>query len=284
MKDILHIPTGHQGACWYHRFNGQIAHRHHHDELELNLVTRGTGDYLLGERTYGLRRHALVWLFPGQEHLLVNQSPDYQMWILVFRQGLVERTCAGVQHARALVEDDPAGWFCHRLAVPQAERLDLLFEELIGARDDTPRFNAGLTYALLATWDAFRLGEEIPPGATVHPAVEQAVVSLRRGDARSDLPSLAKRCGLSPGRLSRLFTAQIGMPIVEFRNRQRIERVLASVGPASGPTLLDAALDAGFGSYPQFHRVFRRVMGCSPTAYLRRSTGGHRAATGADQR
>jgi AraC-like DNA-binding protein len=31
--------------------------------------------------------------------------------------------------------------------------------------------------------------------------------------------------------------------------------------------MLAAALEAGFGSYPQFHRIFRRVMGCSPGEY-----------------
>ena len=31
--------------------------------------------------------------------------------------------------------------------------------------------------------------------------------------------------------------------------------------------MLDAALEAGFGSYPQFHRVFKRVIGCSPAKH-----------------
>lgn len=34
--------------------------------------------------------------------------------------------------------------------------------------------------------------------------------------------------------------------------------------------MLEAALAAGFGSYPQFHRVFKRVVGCSPVDYRRR--------------
>jgi AraC-like DNA-binding protein len=35
-------------------------------------------------------------------------------------------------------------------------------------------------------------------------------------------------------------------------------------------TLLEAAFEAGFGSYPQFHRVFRQLAGCSPAEYQRR--------------
>jgi AraC-like DNA-binding protein len=33
--------------------------------------------------------------------------------------------------------------------------------------------------------------------------------------------------------------------------------------------MVDAALDAGFGSYPQFHRVFRAETGCAPAEYFR---------------
>jgi AraC-like DNA-binding protein len=35
--------------------------------------------------------------------------------------------------------------------------------------------------------------------------------------------------------------------------------------------MLDAALEAGFGSYPQFHRIFKRVMGRSPGKYRRQN-------------
>jgi AraC-like DNA-binding protein len=32
--------------------------------------------------------------------------------------------------------------------------------------------------------------------------------------------------------------------------------------------LLDAALEAGFGSYAQFHRVYRKLVGKAPRDYL----------------
>ena len=38
--------------------------------------------------------------------------------------------------------------------------------------------------------------------------------------------------------------------------------------------MLEAALDAGFGSYSQFHRVFTRVAGARPRDYF--TSGRHR--------
>jgi AraC-like DNA-binding protein len=243
--------------------------RHHHDELELNLVLRGTAAYLLGDRVYHLERQSLLWLFPEQEHLLADQSPDYEMWVVVFKPELVRRTCGDSAEARPLIQADPAGWFCRRLSRPQAGRLDTVFTEIEAAVGDAAFINAGLAYALMAAWAAFRSGEDIPPGTAVHPGVECAVQALRQGLHATDLPRLAHRCGLSASHLSRLFKKQVGIPLVEFRNRQRLERVLSACDRPRGPTLLGAALDAGFGSYAQFHRVFKRIMGCGPVAYRR---------------
>jgi AraC-like DNA-binding protein len=109
---------------------------------------------------------------------------------------------------------------------------------------------------------------------SVHPAIEHSAHLLLNEEDSYSLPQLARKAGLSPSRLSRLFKQQTGLSIVEFRNRQRMQRFLDryELDRQSGrkSTLLDAALDAGFGSYPQFHRVFRQVAGCSPAEYQRR--------------
>jgi AraC-like DNA-binding protein len=78
---------------------------------------------------------------------------------------------------------------------------------------------------------------------------------------------LAKKLGLSPSRLTSLFREQMGVSIVEYRHRLRIERFFTLVAPGGG-NLLQAALDAGFGSYAQFHRVFRELLGTTPKEYL----------------
>jgi transcriptional regulator GlxA family with amidase domain len=61
------------------------------------------------------------------------------------------------------------------------------------------------------------------------------------------------------------------MSITEFRNRVGVERFLEIYGDGSARTLLDAALEAGFGSYPQFHRVFRNIAGYAPREHRRRA-------------
>jgi len=79
---------------------------------------------------------------------------------------------------------------------------------------------------------------------------------------------LARKHGVSVSRLARAFKAEMGMSIIEHRNRARLQRFFRLVETGRG--LLPAALEAGFGSYAQFHRVFRALGQGRPRDYLRR--------------
>jgi transcriptional regulator GlxA family with amidase domain len=78
------------------------------------------------------------------------------------------------------------------------------------------------------------------------------------------LPELAALTRTSEAHLSKIFSTQVGVSITEFRNRVRLQRFFELYGDGRRITLLAAALDAGFGSYAQFHRVFREHMGHAP--------------------
>jgi methylphosphotriester-DNA--protein-cysteine methyltransferase len=69
--------------------------------------------------------------------------------------------------------------------------------------------------------------------------------------------------------LARVFKRDMGMSLVEYRNRLRLDRFWILVD-GGRPSLLEAALAAGFGSYAQFHRVFRAQRQVTPREYLRR--------------
>ena len=96
-----------------------------------------------------------------------------------------------------------------------------------------------------------------------------AAVAMLAKDPTMGGKEIAARLDISLSRLVRVFKAQIGMSLVEYRNRLRLERfsILLDRGRTN---LLGAALDAGFGSYAQFHRVFRALRHATPREYLRR--------------
>jgi len=270
MRQLLHLPSQWDGRLWHYRSHGRTHARHHHAELEFNLVTQGAGLYLLANRKYRIRRGDLLWLFPAQEHVLIEQTKDFEMWIGVYKPKAVKRVATDA-NAQVLRQADPAGEYCRRLPQSALAQLDELFTEIAAAQDLPGLFNAGLGYALLNAWRHFEHAADVPV-QDVHPAVEKAARLIHDETIALGLDELARRAGLSPTRLSRLFKQQTGIALVDFRNRQRIERFLQLYGIGQRRTMLDAALAAGFGSYPQFHRVFKRVIGCSPGHYRRRNS------------
>jgi AraC-like DNA-binding protein len=187
----------------------------------------------------------------------------------VFRPGLVRRE-TGAPERRTLRSGDPGEILCRRVGPRQAEALGEVYSGALGDSGDLEFTNAALAYALVASWTAYRLASEPAPLNDVHPAVAKAARLLSESDETISLEELAPRAGLSAARLSRLFKQQTGISVTGFRQRQCLERFLRLYRTGARYSLIEAALLAGFGSYPQFHRVFTRMMGTGPAACRRR--------------
>ena len=258
---------------------GRQVFLHRHQELELNFVLRGSGSYLAGRRRYELAPGALTWLFPGQDHVLTAKSPDLEMWIVVFRPELLA-FCCRTEHSRILCDPSPDGHFCRLLTPPMSALVTRICEEISAHSESVDRGNAGLGYLLTTAWDAFRAAGGGPTPARVHPAVQRAVRMLRANREDASIPEIAREAGLSVSRLSDVFKRETGATLTEFRNRQRLERFVLLYGAGERRTMLDAALEAGFGSYLQFYRVFQKEMGCGPAEQRRKIQAAARGIDG----
>jgi AraC-like DNA-binding protein len=266
MIDDLGVRAGLDGRVVRHTVGDVRPGAHRHAELEVNLVVRGTASYLLGDRRYALTPGTLTWLFPGQDHVLVDESSDHELWWAVFRPALVARI-ATTRHARPLLEEDPAGQFSRRLDSGRVRRLGAVFHEVRDAQTaDDVVVNTGLAYLLAFGWRAFLDSDDVVEGVDLHPAVETVARMLQADPDAGDLATLARAARLSSSHLSRIFKEQTGVSISRFRNQQRLQRFLRLYAGGRRTTALAAALEAGFGSYAQFHRVFREQTGRTPSA------------------
>jgi AraC-like DNA-binding protein len=172
------------------------------------------------------------------------------------------------------------GWVVLTPLVAAGQLVGIMFNDtaLSGTpMDETKQIHAAVYASLLAgsilsrqRGQVFREGEgEGRPSSTI-----QRIITALDHNPLTSGERLARELGISPGHLARSFKAEMGLSLVEYRNRLRIERFLRHIDHGGG-NLLDAALQAGFGSYAQFHRVFRRFIGATPREYLT----GHRERT-----
>jgi AraC-like DNA-binding protein len=252
-------------SLWLHRYERFHFSFHRHVELEANFVTRGHATYLIGNRRVRLARRDLLWLFPAQNHVLIEQSGDFSMWIAVWNPEFLQRTCRAPA-SQMLLRDDPQGILHRRLSESESENLGSLCKRISAQENDL--YRAGLAYLLLRFWQAFEQGQQNAIGGAVHPAVESAARLLRDQNPPPSVPILAREVGLSPSRLSRLFVAQTGLSLTEFRATQCLQRALR-LCDETHLSLSEIAARAGFGSYAQFHRTFRAHTGQSPAQHRR---------------
>lgn len=236
---------------------GISPHWHYHNEIEVDLIIAGRGTYFLDDAHYDLSPGVLVWMLPNQTHRLLP-APDLRMWTL---------TCASDHLERPLL-DQVARHANRVIAREDAIALDRLFVHVSQDADEPMVHQSGVEYALRSALHISMSGPE-PAQSPLHPAVSNALRVLRDVPDIANAAALAARCGVSAVYLRELLAEQTGRGFTEWRNRFRLGRF--QIRYLESQDLLTAALDAGFGSYTQFHRVFLDIVGTTPGDW---ATGG----------
>jgi AraC-like DNA-binding protein len=289
MLENLHIDAAYDGFLFLAEAvrNPPVLRPHRHLELELNLVVQGEVTYVHEGQRYCFSKGSLLWLFPAQEHQLIDRTADAAYYVAVFTPRMLKRACRGERYTPLQQQQLSESGILHTEL--RAEEFDLLrtqmetlvlegldgdllnreagFGQSVGfqfAHNDPDWLNAGLRQLLLSSWRA-QQGHR-PGGREVdlHPAVRLTLELMNNVDLEDDLDSLAEAVGVSPSYLSRTFRREIGVPLTRYRNSIRLSRFWKAYRVSHGRSLLDAALAAGFGSYAQFYRVYREAYGQGP--------------------
>ena len=82
---------------------------------------------------------------------------------------------------------------------------------------------------------------------------------------------LAKIAGFSTYHYYRVFTAYVGIPVMEYIRRRRLAYAAAEL--AHGKSIIAIAMDYGFDSHNGFAKAFRKTYGCSPDQYRIHASG-----------
>ena len=116
------------------------------------------------------------------------------------------------------------------------------------------------------------LGERFPPRKTGrHWAVEALEADLScHYSQHITLRQAAKSYFMNEKYLGRLFFRQTGLSFHQYLNRLRLEHC-ARMLQYTDRSVLEIALDCGFGNVTYCNRLFLRTYGCTPTEYRKRN-------------
>ncbi|HEX2732548.1 MAG TPA: AraC family transcriptional regulator [Polyangiaceae bacterium] len=241
--------------------------------LQCVLCLRGTASYAVRGRVFELQAGSVLWLVPSlggprAELVGVAASEDYSAWIGLFSRGVLK----AVEHngaSESPLRGAQAGGVLKQLSKVGARRLESQFQHLATLPTETETFSVGLSCLLLSASAEYQKVTQSNELTDVHPAVGKAADILRVHPETNSMQELAQVCGASASWLSRLFRQQVGISLVGYRNQSRIERFFELYGQGQRRNLTQAAHEAGFGSYAQFHRVFKEALGYSPAELKR---------------
>ena len=224
------------------------------------LLLRGTwGTGLAGETT---DEHELAHeCDPTEAQTLCNLQREGSLWrrsesMLVCPQGINGTTDLG------------RGWLVATPLVAARDFIGVMYNDSAVSRapfDESKQLAMAVFCSLLSglflprrsrfRWPATAAAQQSPWVKSVLRALEE--------NPRSSGEYLARQLSISAGHLARSFKAEVGVSLVEYRNRRLMDRFFVALERGNG-NLLSAALEAGFGSYTQFHRVYKRMFGTCP--------------------
>ena len=123
----------------------------------------------------------------------------------------------------------------------------------------------------------FRACRRCHPAATQEPAASlmEAMAAYITAHAGESLPlaRLADQAGMSPSHFQRAFKAALGVSPREYQAAQRLARF--KQGLREGTGVLEAGLDAGFGSTSRLYDMADGSLGMTPSAYRAGGAGEH---------
>jgi AraC-like DNA-binding protein len=251
------LPTRARGHVWRHRPETRRP-RHFHAEPELNLVTAGTARFGMGDLAIDVRAGELLWWPPGQDHVLLDASADFDLFVVGVTPELSDRVL-GVDGAAA-----HAGATRVRLPPDVLASVQSLCAAASHRLDPVAQDASAIERQVGDLWRAAHRARRVP--CNRHVLTRRALGHLlERPDAtRADI---AQAIQADPTEVSRHFHRDMGLTLAGYRTRLRLLRFVQAVD-GGAPGLMAAALEAGFGSYAQCHRAFQQTFGCPPRRFF----------------
>lgn len=273
LESVLAMPAGSDGRVLFDD-HAHPAWRdfeqppHMHRFLEVHLITRGSGVVLFGTQRVRISAGTMYWVPPLLEHATFDTSATFRRYSLSIRTAAARRVLG--KDLQALLKRRTAEALVARLETVEIDRTaKLLREVMMLGGQHAHVLNAGLGYALARMWSAFRGANTRSEITSVHPAVGHALQLLRGDGLRLSRAALAVEVEQSVSGLSRLFVKELGQTLRDVRSARRLAHAIDLLHTGACDNLTEAALEAGFGSYSQFHRTYRKRLGASPGEQLR---------------
>lgn len=256
---------------------------HWHRSLEINLITSGTGTYIINGQEYHFAAGD-VFLIDSHDLHRAYEGMELEMVVIMFEPSLLSSE-QRYNPEIMLTFRQTGSLFPNRIPAAQLEAANARLGEYIVRMleeyqsEQSSRYSVlhGCLLLLLAEVQRhFRQPEKAPK---IRPAVrhlEMIRESIQRMESDLvrawTLSELAKQAHLSPSRFSALFSQAAGMSPMNYLLQLRLDHAVQLLEQSS-LSILEIADRSGFRNLSNFNRLFLRYVGKPPSAMRRKLQG-----------
>lgn len=235
------------------------------DHYLIQVVESGRGIFRVGGREYTLGPGDGFLICPSQmvEYSADSENPWSYYWV-----GFNGSGARRLIESCGLSEEEP---------VFHSENPDKLLRGLLdiykasGASPQSRARMVGALYFFLAQLMEERGAAPANTGGTVY--LDTALTFMEQNYSRKiSVGEIAASCGLSRSHLYRLFMAHANQSPNEYLIRLRVDKA-AHLLREKGLTVSEAAYSAGFTDPYYFSRIFKKIIGVSPSEYAKCTEG-----------
>ncbi|WP_165972393.1 helix-turn-helix domain-containing protein [Paenibacillus piri] len=281
-KYLTHYPNMDSELPFHLKVN-RLLHgfeSHRHDYLEFSYVIAGHGYETINGVRHIMQPGTFTLVMPYQFHE-IQSEPGTPLTLYNCNFGIhlyspseplpgIDWLSAEAQLPPFMQVDDP----------DEQHRFQTVLEELYEEYTGTAPWRHSLIKAklteVLVRFDRLRRSLQ-QPDITAPSAIQDRrkprdsvwkVIQFIHTNYREDLTlsGLAERFGFSVPYLSELFKKAVGQNFVTFVHDVRIRQACGLL-ISTEMSVLDIALESGYGSYNTFARIFRESKGMTPAAY-----------------
>ena len=255
----------------------------HHNEIEVNILTKGWVTYLLGGRKVRIEAgqlgvfwaaipHQILEFAPGMNYFVMTipfawflqcRLPDRFVQPLLRGEVLTEKLSPGrLQHDEELFSQWETDLFKPSDDLRQVVMLE------VEAR--LRRMIATLPLAAVnkpATAKT-RIRSSGLHGGELNKVEQMACLIAQRYTEQLAVTEIGRKVGLHPNYAMGLFKKTFGTTLIDYLTHHRVSHAQRLLVTGS-EKIVEVAFSSGFNSISRFNKAFRRACGCTPRAYRR---------------
>jgi len=254
---------------------GPMQRPDHHNEIQINMLSRGRVTYLLGGSTVHVRPGQITAFWAAIPHQIIDYEADTEYfvatlplaWFLQFQlpDVLVQPLMRGevVEEPQTARADFDSALF--RQWEGDLKAKSRVIREIVTVEMETRLKRLALALESAKSGQKQRVPAKVQVSGLNK--VERMVCHIAQNYMDPiTAADIGRAAGLHPNSAMRLFKKTFGATLVDHLTHHRVfhaKRLLAT----TDQKIVDVAYSSGFSSISRFNEAFRRASGCTPRTY-----------------